>query len=349
MPKTTETLITEADRDGTILEKIKDPYTHVSIHTGDDVVKDLERLFSEKKTAQSRFVTDPDDPDATADERAEMFIQESLLYHANQISKWLKTAGNGEKQAFTAPFSSEDYGPVGCGIVTDYKDNSIREYSTNTMCTVLRKSESAPLGFTLVTAYPDMSNDYIKPTMRDLSADIQKTEKYKQADTVGKTYLKYITNPLNQGLATYRQGSTPDDSMMMIHVQTGHPNRHHEIKVKEDDITMKTVSSEPDEYGFTSKRTVQTPYTRQYAKARGLDYVKRVSLTDDAMFRRLKTEYPVISNQLSGIRNNIKASHPAPAKRPERTKPKPDYAKRAEAAFGHIKDKTEVPETALEK
>lgn len=359
MIESLEKRIEAADRDGTILQKITNKYTHVSMHTQGTLTSDLDRILTEKKTAQSRFAKDPEEPESTESERADMFIQENLLYQANQIAAWIKTAKEGDKQAFTATFSPEDYGPVGCGILIDYKDNSIREFHTDSMCTVLRKTEHAPLGFTLVTAYPDMTSDTITPTGKDLSSIVTQTKAYRQADTVGKMYLTYITNPNNQGLSTYKKGKTPDDSMMMLHVQTRHPNHHHEIKIKEDDITLKTVAKEPDQYGNLSAWTVKTQYTSQYAKIIGSDYkhVNRVSLTNDKMFRKFQTEFPVIANQLHDIRNQIKERHKnltprynkpinmaAPKHAPNfprsTDKPKPDRVQQTEEKFKHITQKT---------
>lgn len=299
--------IEKAVMDDSILSNITNDWTHVDIHTDGSIVGDLDRIFLNHKNAQSRFIADNTHPDNKQknQKHADFLIQEGLLYRSSDIANWLSHAKHGEKGAFQVPFPYEDYGHTGVGIIASNKDNSVREYATDSMTMVLRKDAKTPLGFTLVTAYPNMENEFIQPTGRNLSPFVKETEAYKQADTVGKTYLEYITTVSNQGLVTYKKGETPNDSMMMIHAKTNNPNVHHEIKVKENDILLRTVAPETDEFGDKHKKVLQTEYTRGYAKAIGVPSVQRISLTNNRMFKRFQSEYPVIATQLSDIRNQI--------------------------------------------
>lgn len=319
MPKSIESKIMDADRDGSIMDKITNKYTHVDIHTKDNLKSDLDRiLYEEKKTASSHFVQDPNEPDMSPQERADMFIQENLIYSAGNISEWMETAQEGDKKAFRATFDPEDYGPVGSGLIMNFENNSVREYNTDAMRIVLRKSEKAPLGFSLVTAYPDMSSDHITPTGKDLSEIVKQTEAYKNADSVGRTYLQYITNPANNELVTYKNGGMVkkpngemvNDSMMMMRIQTPHPNHYHEIKIKEHAMTLRTITNEPDQYGYLSKKAIQTPYTQAYAKMKNFDDTKttKVSLTANKVWNMFSRDYPDIATQLSSIRDEMRSS-----------------------------------------
>ena len=289
------------------MDKITDYKSHVDIHTDKGLTDDLDRVILDREEAQSRFCNDienTEDKQANK-EHAEFLISEALLYHSGDILKWLKDAQNNSKFAFNTKFDTEDYGMVGTGIIYDRNNNTLKEYQTDTMRMVLRKDNTMPLGFALVTAYPDMKRQNIQPTGRNLTTYVKNTKAYAKADDIGKTYLIYRTDVNNNHLATYKASNTPDDSMMMLRVKTNNPNVYHEIKIKETGMTLRTVSNQYDDTGRTVKQTLETEYTKISEKKSGEKRKEKADLSNDKVFEKFAKDYPDVATSLQNIKEHF--------------------------------------------
>lgn len=289
-----------------VMSCITNNHTHLDIHTNQTLIQDLDRILLEHKEAQSRFCGNIDNPDdvPSNQEQADYLINEALLFHAGEITNFLNTANHLDKLVLNTHFDEDDYGVVGTGIVCDTSNNTLKEYTTSHMNLVIRKEVTMPMGFSLVTAYPDMTHPEIQPTNRNLTNHIKETEAYKQADDVGKTYLRYRTDVNNTHLATYKEGVTPDNSMMMLHVATNNPNTHHEIKIKESGMIMRTVSESFDITGRRVKTPVETQYSRMYQHDTG-KATKKVNLMNERVFQQFSKDYPDIAQSLQNVRTHF--------------------------------------------
>lgn len=318
------------------MSKITNEYSHVNIHTNRALTQDLDRVILEHKEAQSRFCGDVKHPEDTKanQEHAEFLIGEALLYRSGDITNWLDTADNHSKFAFSTNFDEEDYGVVGTGIVCNRHNNTLKEYKTSHMNVVLRKDVFMPLGFSLVTAYPDMTSADIQPTNRDLTAFIKETKAYQQADDVGKTYLRYRTDVNNDYLATYKAGTSPDDSMMMLRVQTDNPNVYHEIKIKESGMSLRTVLNQYDDTGRIVKQTLDTNYTKIYAKHANVKNPHKADLQNNKVFNKFAKDYPEVATPLRNIKNYFGNKQQTFDFTKTQTK---DRGKQADMKFNHIK------------
>lgn len=294
--------IEKAIIDDTVMDKITTKYTHVNIHTGQSLTQDIDRILTQKKDAQSRFIGNIHKPEDTLEnqQQAEFLIKEALLFNAGTIAEWLDKTDDYTNKAFTTHFPEDDYGVVGSGMVFNHQKHTIKEYQSEYMKLVLKKDPKQPLGVALVSAFPEIEQHDIKPTNKDLACYVKDTNAYKNADDVGKIYLHYITDVKNENLVTYTRGRTPDDSAMLLHIETNNPNVRHEIRIKEHSVTMRTVMEKYENHK-SSKSSIQTDYTRAYAKITGRDFENNIDLKNPKIFEMFSNDYPDIAKNVKTI------------------------------------------------
>lgn len=236
----TRDMIQNTIDDGTFLDYIITDDTHLNKHTHNTESQNLDRIVLERKKAQGLFT---DNMNSTHDfdanhEHAMMMLDDAIYSEKEDIANWMMEATEGEKQAFHIKFKKDKDDIVGTGMIFDNENNMIKEYETYHLTFVLKKDMAQPNSFYLVTAYPDLEHPDVEPTGRDLTPFIKNTQAYKSGDDVYKTYLRYVTDVNNTHMVTYKPGNSPNDSMMMIHINTQNPNIYHEIKIKNDKMTM---------------------------------------------------------------------------------------------------------------
>lgn len=324
-----------------IIHKISNKNTHVSLHTDMTIAEDIDRSITEHKQAHSRFHIDPNDNYETTHEKANHLIEEALLYNARQIYEFITTGNDYEKKSFHTEFEKEDYGSIGTGIIYNPDNNMLKEYETQHMKVVLRKTPHKPLGFTLVTAYPDMEQHDIKPTETNLRNHIKETNAYKNGDEMYKLYLRHITHSGNTHLTTYRKGNLPRESCVILRVPASNPNMEHTIKMKSSGMTIRTYLKEHDDNGHEMRTYVNTQYTRLQQGISG-EETYTADLTNKRIFQAFQQDYPEVGSQIQYLQQYFyeKNKRRQESYRSNDYTHKPSRGKQAESKFGHIKNNT---------
>lgn len=298
--------------DGSFLKRMITNDTHLTKHTHNTESQNLDRIILERKKAQSLF-TDNINNTHEFDKNhkyAMDLIDIAIWANKSQITDWMMNALDGEKQPFHMKFDSEKDDIVGTGMIFDNSTNTIKEYATKHMTFVLKRDMTQPNGFYMITAYPDFDYHDIEPTGRDLTPFIKESQAYKNGDDVYKTYLRYTTDVNNNHLVTYRQGYTPDDSVMMIRMNTENPDIYHEIKIKQNQMTLRTIKKEYDDRGRTIEKTpIRTDYNTLYESQTGRTKTKYVDFNNESVFQKFVKEYPEMEKPLTNIRNHFNETH----------------------------------------
>jgi len=262
--------------------------SHADRHAKASDLQLLERIFDQKPNS-STF-----ESCAKADE----LIVEAMYNQMNNILEWRDRPDveNHENQAFVVDFDEK----TGRGFVKTMENNTIKEYTTNELCIVLKKNnENKNTGFDLLTAYPDVRSPSIMPTNRDLQPLVKQTQVYKTSSPVKKAYHLYQTDPRNTALVTYKQGAYPDDDMLQLNIDTNNPNTKHIVRIKTDGCKLKTK----DEIGF-----MQTRYTQIQDELRpsknGCPNLN-INLNNPTMKKLLTQDYPEAFTTIAKIQKNM--------------------------------------------
>lgn len=174
-------------------------------------------------------------------------VEECMLIRSLEVATWVDNARNHDKKSFDVCLPPEDgYEPVGYGYVVNRENNAIDEYRTNSIRIVLQKDDNYPLGFSLLTAYPDIIREESRePTGRDLTEITKRTKTFQEASPTAKAYMLYQTGTNKPYLATFKEGYDGDvhDDVMSIHIPyrtKKNEDCKHIIRIKEDSIEIST-------------------------------------------------------------------------------------------------------------
>ena len=196
-------------RNGTIFDIATTEDSHYQKHASSSI-GDINRVLSKayKSSSASHFEVDYDDY-GTNDIKdiMKIIIGDCLAYNVAtskihtsstiSIIQLLADASNGEKVNMCL-----DYGDiVGKGVFYNKKTDELLEFETPYVNIVVRRDFHNPVGFTFVTAYPDITNaeglttGAIRPTNRDLRQDVRKTYAYKNSSPDVQLYFEAIASP----------------------------------------------------------------------------------------------------------------------------------------------------------
>lgn len=142
---------------------------------------DVDKNYGRQEAfTESTFTSDPD-----------LFfaLKESIASQAENIAEWLTYAEQGEETVFRVNIGANDYEDEGVylggsGIVYD-KKSTLYPVTTNMKTLVITCDRSNPLGFGVVTFYPDCN---LSPTSQldtsiDMATEMRKTYAYKNAQS----------------------------------------------------------------------------------------------------------------------------------------------------------------------
>lgn len=297
--------------DGTILDQTRHYNTHYEKHVNVSKKEAMERTLSEI-SVNSVF---------SKNVNPEELIQDAILYKAKDIADWMNTAEYYETKEFDVRMDQ----PVGKGNKFNKYTNIIREYETDTVRVVLQKNPNRPLGFTLLTAYPNTNTPSAVPTNKNLNNIITYTDAYKTADPVGKAYMLYRTDPRNNESISYIKGTTPDDSVMYMEIHTDDPQIKHIIKFKENETSMRTVKIDENR----KKISIPSKYTDIRDKSFPDKTFKNfnVRLSSKPIQEEFRKDFPDVSKAVGRAITVIKNSL---AKEAGDTYPIRDYTKQKE-------------------
>lgn len=244
--------IDETVKNGTFFTKTESPDTHLEKHVADkDDAKVLDRVFKnngrikrnehsnkEQKSINSGFYSLTEACDT---------IETCVIRKSLDIAQWVNDARDNEKKSFEVTLSPKDnYEPVGFGYIVDREKNTIDEYETQTVRIVLQKDYNKPLGFSLLTAYPDVIREENRiPTGRDLTDIARETDTFKEASPVAKAYIMYQTGRHKPYLVTFKEGyyGNIHDDVMSIHIpftSKNHEEFKHIVRIKENSVELST-------------------------------------------------------------------------------------------------------------
>lgn len=175
-----------------LLPKITSKATHISRHTEDPpeevLLKKLKHKGMVNQTAASTF--DPD-VDITGT------IEDTLYDVLPNISVWLQEGKEDKLKITLHPEASDRDKPLGKGF--RYYKNVISEHTTDDITLYLKrtpKTKELPLGFYIVTAYPDILTETAKPTGDSAYDKIKDSPSMKSlGPTLQKRILKACTKP----------------------------------------------------------------------------------------------------------------------------------------------------------
>lgn len=236
--------------DQTFFTKTENADTHVEKHVIDDEKDILNRILSKNGNADRKTREEDEKKDINSGfqslDEAYANIEECVISRACEIAEWSVGANNHQKESFCINLPKDQgYDTVGYCYAVNRENNTIDEYETQSVRIVLEKDDNYPLGFTLLTAYPNGLNkgDMI-PTGRDLRDVVKKTDAYKKASPVSKTYMLYQTGQNKPYLATFKAGydGNVHDDVMSIHIPYEKDGESYKdiIRVKEDSIQFST-------------------------------------------------------------------------------------------------------------
>lgn len=119
-------------------------------------------------------------------------------------------------------------------------------------------------------------------------------------------YHTFLHHTNNTHTVTYKPSNSPNDSMMMIHIDTQNPNIYHEIKIKNDKMTMRTLQREYDDRGrIIDKTLIRTEYNDIYENQTGRTNTRYIDFNNETVFQKFVNEYSEMKTPLTNIRNHF--------------------------------------------
>ena len=333
--------ISEAVRSEEFFNKTTSYKSHVEKHVIEDETVILNRILSkngyadrsnrmheleERKAINSGFLSI---------DGAHHAIEECMMSQSYEIAKWVYGADEREKMAFSVCLPKEQgYDTVGYLYSIDKKDNTIDEYETQGVRVVLQKDVNYPLGFTVITAYPEYADGkHTEKTNRDLHTIVKQTDAYQHASNVAKAYMLYQTGQSKPYLATFKAGYHENvaDDVMSIHMPYVKDGEKYKdiLRIKDGQIEFSTsklidvriatstgrdgrvrekiIYPNEDETRYHNRYTTisegkryvkqQTEFTDQFKKSNAKGF--SVDLTDPAAMDAFLTKHPEINEALT--------------------------------------------------
>lgn len=246
-------------------EMIKDlimPTTHIRRHINMDhtvaLNEAVEILLSE---SNKKYVSTFINKDAVYDE-----VCKTIEANIADIKTWLANTENGHNTSFSMKVpTKKGERPLGFGFIADKETSTFATYSTDTIRVVIQKNNDLPLGFGVITAFPDLYDEKKRKIPLDLARHAPNTTVYKTADAIGKAYIDYLVNADKNIQTSYEKGSISDDSSILIVVPDNNAKHiKHVIRVKEDSTTMITTNMSAKNRSYYP--LITTKYTAEYNK-----------------------------------------------------------------------------------
>lgn len=348
--------IQQAISDNTFFRKTENENTHVAKHVikdesailnkvlssdGSKIRKSKTSLTEEEKKERRHKITNSGFPSL---DKACAAIEECIMSQCYTVAQWAEEADEHRRESFDIYLSPDaGYGEIGYGYALNHDLNTIDEYKTNNVKVVLEKDSQRPLGFVLVTAYPDITKEENRElTGRDITEITKQTERYKNASPVSKAYMLYQIGTVKPYLATFKKGERNNihDDVLSIHIPKGEDCKDI-IRIKENSIEFsrnkltdvkvarwhekgkhkeKIIYPGEDESKYhksgvsivTEKKFVKSTsfFTRHFAMTD--ENSMSVDLTRPDVFKSFEKRYPdaaIVVKQCMDVLNNDGANH----------------------------------------
>ena len=185
--------------DGSFWQDVEDSHSHFDRHVGMSAPDLLDRVFGGKGLASSF---------SSADDMR-FCVEEVVVYGLHSLHAALATAQAGERVELSARLDEDAYADLPFEVrhlgMARTPSGEVREMATNSTVVVASVDPDAPLGFSLLTAYPDLRPSElagldIEETGRDLAGDVMRTDLWAAASPVRRAYMLASVRPVPQGL-----------------------------------------------------------------------------------------------------------------------------------------------------
>lgn len=259
---------------------------HADIHVQQSDIDSMERLLSRDTSDSSTF------PDADI---ADYCINETLYQNANQIETWLANNANTELQPLHANFDPElsDAACTGHGFAMDKSTKTIKEYEAHDATVILRKDRTNGYGFTMVTAYPNITTDEAVPTGRDIRDIVRQTPTYQKASPLGKTHLEHRCNPASDFEMKHFLPIAGKPEALRFSIPTDDPKIEHVVTITESGASM-----------TTKREGVKTAsdFTNLSVKPYGQSDIKDdVDLNDPIVWKAFSSKFPKYAEKIKEV------------------------------------------------
>ena len=145
---------------------------HGMNHTTMTKAETLNSVISKEKTANSRFIFDPENEDSIEDQMY-FNMSDTLAPVVKQIAAWRFGDNTPNRLKITTVLDSNV--AIGTGYVYNEDTNKVEAKKTNAISIVLQKSTSNEFGIDAITAFPELQPN-IKKEMKDKTLIHKKNE-----------------------------------------------------------------------------------------------------------------------------------------------------------------------------
>lgn len=191
------------------------------------------------------------------DETMNECVCEAIAANAEHILKETETATNEARMVLTVDMDADEWNEAGfdphfTGIARTYT-GQLKEMSTTSVDVVYKKDATKPLGFSIVTAFPNVNCEHATPTGRDITAEVKASRGYKTASPVKRAWLDHALDPdstLNMQYVKHRDrrpGQRFQEECIVVNVPTHNDALYHRIFVDNRWTHMQTL--EADDFG----------------------------------------------------------------------------------------------------
>lgn len=211
------------------------------------------------------------------DETMNECICEAIAANAEHILKETDKASEQERMVLTVDMDVDEWKEAGfnphfTGIARTYT-GKLKEMSTTSVDVVYKKDADKPLGFSIVTAFPNVNCEKAVPTGRDITDEIKASRGYRTASPVKRAWLDHALDPdatLNMQYVKHRDkrpGQRFQEECIVINVPTHNEALHHRVFVDNRWTHMQTLEADDSgtrwiqgEYQQMSRELVSTRY-----------------------------------------------------------------------------------------
>lgn len=279
-------------------DMIENYNTHaIEEHADRNEIECLDTVLSGHKKSQGMFEYSGKKMDKSM--FLKKIIETIMKQKQDDIIAWMKKSNNYNNIDFPVVIRNKQIGKV---FSKEDNSNKITEYATSAIRIVIQRNDAMPLGFSLLTAYPDLDTRYKEKTERDLSELVKSTKTYKDSDDMEKIYHLYRTAPnSSMQIYTFDDRYTGEKKLLTV-VKDQNPNIIHKIRISKNDCILNTYRNE---YAGTSEipyvRKIQTDYSR-ISNDRN-SYSKDADLNKTSVFERFKRDFPQEAQDINYIQS----------------------------------------------
>lgn len=210
------------------------------------------------------------------DETMNECVCEAIAANAERILYETDRQKDQTRMVITVDMDEEEWADSGfdthfTGIARTY-NGKLKEMTTTSVDVVYKKDAAKPLGFSIVTAFPNVNCEHAVPTGRDITDEIKNSRGYKTASPLKRAWIDHALDPdakINMQYVKHRDrkpGQKFQEECVVVNVPTNNEALNHRIFIDNRWTHMQTL--ETDDYGV---QWIQGEYQQL---SRRLDYTR---------------------------------------------------------------------------